>query len=171
MKPNDLQDEMDSIRKQAAAASSEPEETEQAESPTEFTDPMTVIRKRREARRKREAEEQEEGEAEQEQPEAEPEMSDALLIIQKRREARQKRAEAEEQEEPAEAEQPLADKVESEESEEEGRFYVVEKGDSLWSIAEKVYGDGTRWKEIRKANKDVIKDPKIIRPGWKLRIP
>jgi nucleoid-associated protein YgaU len=50
----------------------------------------------------------------------------------------------------------------------EVRIYVVKKGDSLWKIAEKLC---TRWKEIHQANKDKIKDPKIVRRGQKLRIP
>ena len=54
---------------------------------------------------------------------------------------------------------------------EEAQIYVVKAGDSLSKIAEKVYGDANRWREIYKANKDQIEDPKLIRPGWELRIP
>lgn len=50
-------------------------------------------------------------------------------------------------------------------------IYVVKKGDNLSKIAKEVYGNAGRWKEIYKANKDQIKDPNLIRPGWKLRIP
>ena len=53
----------------------------------------------------------------------------------------------------------------------EAQIYVVKAGDSLSKIAEKVYGDASRWREIYKANKDQIEDPKLIRPGWELRIP
>ena len=35
-------------------------------------------------------------------------------------------------------------------------FYVVVKGDSLWQIALKVYGDGTLWRQLYDLNKDVI---------------
>ena len=30
--------------------------------------------------------------------------------------------------------------------------YTVEKGDTLWSIAERVYGNGKRWRDIAEAN-------------------
>ena len=46
--------------------------------------------------------------------------------------------------------------------------YVVVKGDNLTKIGKK-YGLG--WKEIYEANKDQIKDPDLIQPGWKLKIP
>jgi nucleoid-associated protein YgaU len=51
------------------------------------------------------------------------------------------------------------------------RIHVVQEGDSLSQIAKAVYGDASRWREIYQANKDKIKDPKIIRPGQELRIP
>jgi nucleoid-associated protein YgaU len=49
--------------------------------------------------------------------------------------------------------------------------YTVAKGDSLSKIAKKVYGDANQWKKIFEANKDQIKNPDLIQPGWKLRIP
>lgn len=49
-----------------------------------------------------------------------------------------------------------------------GQEYEVVKGDNLTKIGKK-YGIG--WKEIYEANKDVIKDPDLIQPGWKLKIP
>ena len=54
---------------------------------------------------------------------------------------------------------------------EEVRIYVVQRGDSLSKIAQEVYGDGNRWREIFEANREQIKDPKLIRPGQELRIP
>jgi nucleoid-associated protein YgaU len=53
----------------------------------------------------------------------------------------------------------------------EDRFYVVEKGDSLSKIAKKFYGDANAWRRIHEANRERIKDPDLIQPGWKLRIP
>lgn len=51
------------------------------------------------------------------------------------------------------------------------RSYVVVKGDSLSKIAQKFYGKASAWTRIYEANKDVIKDPDLIHPGQKLRIP
>lgn len=50
-------------------------------------------------------------------------------------------------------------------------FYVIEKGDSLWKIAEKAYGNGAKYTVIFEANKEVIKDADKIFPGQKIRIP
>ena len=46
--------------------------------------------------------------------------------------------------------------------------YTVVKGDSLSKIGEKY---GLPWKKIFEANKDQIKNPDLIQPGWKLKIP
>lgn len=51
------------------------------------------------------------------------------------------------------------------------RIYVVVAGDSLFKIAARFYGNGNRWPELFEANKDQIKNPRLIRPGQKLRIP
>lgn len=50
-------------------------------------------------------------------------------------------------------------------------YYVVRSGDCLWSIAKKFYGDGSKYTIIYNANKDKIKNPSLIMPGWKLKIP
>lgn len=46
--------------------------------------------------------------------------------------------------------------------------YTVKKGDSLSKIATHY---GLKWKDIFEANKDIIKNPDLIQPGWKLKIP
>lgn len=51
------------------------------------------------------------------------------------------------------------------------QWYEVKKGDSLWKIAEHFYGDGSLYKKIFEANRDVLKNPDLIHPGQKLRIP
>jgi len=51
--------------------------------------------------------------------------------------------------------------------------YTVKEGESLWQIARywEVYGEGKLWSQIYEANKETIKDPNLIRPGWVLTIP
>ena len=51
------------------------------------------------------------------------------------------------------------------------KIYVVKAGDSLSKIAKREYGDANAWKAIFEANKDQIKDPNLIQPGQKLKIP
>lgn len=46
--------------------------------------------------------------------------------------------------------------------------YVVVSGDNLSKIGKKF---NVKWKDIFDANKDKIKDPDHIEPGWKLKIP
>lgn len=53
----------------------------------------------------------------------------------------------------------------------EVQFYEIAKGDSLWKIASKFYKDGSKYPKIFEANKEVIKDPDLIFPGQKIRIP
>ncbi|MCD7898600.1 MAG: LysM peptidoglycan-binding domain-containing protein [Bacteroides sp.] len=48
-------------------------------------------------------------------------------------------------------------------------MYEVKAGDSLSKIASRY--SGMTWKEIYEANKDTIKDPNIIHPGQKIKIP
>ncbi|MBM4007694.1 MAG: LysM peptidoglycan-binding domain-containing protein [Planctomycetes bacterium] len=50
--------------------------------------------------------------------------------------------------------------------------YTVQSGDTLSSIATKVYGDSKLWKRIYDANKDAIgSDPGALKVGQSLRIP
>lgn len=54
------------------------------------------------------------------------------------------------------------------------KTYTVVSGDSLWKIAQKLLGDGSRWKEIYtyNNNKSIIGgNPNLIRPGQILSIP
>lgn len=46
--------------------------------------------------------------------------------------------------------------------------YEVVRGDSLSKIGQKF---GIAWRDIYDANRDQIKDPDLIQPGWKLKIP
>lgn len=47
--------------------------------------------------------------------------------------------------------------------------YTVEKGDCLWNIAVRAYGDGFRWLEIAKANN--LDNPDLIHPGNEFVLP
>lgn len=51
------------------------------------------------------------------------------------------------------------------------KTHPVEKGDTLWGIAKKYYGDGSKYKVIHEANKDKVSNPNLIYPGQVLTIP
>jgi len=51
------------------------------------------------------------------------------------------------------------------------QFYVVQKGDTLQKISEKLFGTTQKWANIYNANKHILKSPDRIRPGQKLLIP
>ena len=61
--------------------------------------------------------------------------------------------------------------VESGSSSTAAKIYTVVAVDSLSKIAKREYGDASEWKRIFEANQDVIKNPDLINPGQKLRIP
>jgi nucleoid-associated protein YgaU len=46
--------------------------------------------------------------------------------------------------------------------------YEVVSGDSLSKIGKKF---GIAWKDIYEANRNIISNPDLIQPGWKLKIP
>jgi tetratricopeptide (TPR) repeat protein len=51
------------------------------------------------------------------------------------------------------------------------RAYVVQEGDTLYSIARKFYKSPTRWKQIRDANKSKLAGSSKLKPGETLTIP
>lgn len=51
------------------------------------------------------------------------------------------------------------------------KSYTVKKGDCLWNIAKKYYGNGAQYTKIYNANKGKIKNPNLIYPGQVLTIP
>jgi nucleoid-associated protein YgaU len=77
-------------------------------------------------------------------------------------------------EEPAPPPEPVHDAAESEGEREEvpppaGRTYTVEPGDTLWAIAERFYGDGSKYQVI--ADASGVSNPDLIHPGEVLTIP
>lgn len=50
-------------------------------------------------------------------------------------------------------------------------FHTVEKGDTLWAISAKAYGNGSKYEKIFEANRPMLSHPDKIYPGQVLRIP
>lgn len=50
-------------------------------------------------------------------------------------------------------------------------WHTVKKGDTLWAIASKFYGNGSKYQQIFEANRPMLSHPDKIYPGQKLRIP
>ncbi|MEZ5560566.1 MAG: peptidoglycan-binding protein LysM [Pseudomonadales bacterium] len=51
------------------------------------------------------------------------------------------------------------------------RFYIIQKGDTLYGIAKQFYGNGMKYPQLFDANREVIEDPDKIYPGQKIRVP
>jgi nucleoid-associated protein YgaU len=51
------------------------------------------------------------------------------------------------------------------------QWHEVKKGETLSKIAEQYYGDPSLYPKIFDANKDILKNPNLIKVGQKLRIP
>ena len=52
-----------------------------------------------------------------------------------------------------------------------GQNYIVKRGDCLWNIAKRFYGNGSKYTTIYNANRDKIKNPNLIYPNQVLWIP
>ena len=52
-----------------------------------------------------------------------------------------------------------------------GKTYVIQPGDTLWKISEKIYGNGRHWQEIFDLNKDRVRTPTDLVVGVELRLP
>lgn len=56
-------------------------------------------------------------------------------------------------------------------------WIVVKPGDSLWGLAEQHLGDAHRWRDLFELNVGqlagggTLRDPNLIHPGWRLRLP
>ena len=62
-------------------------------------------------------------------------------------------------------------KAEAAVREAEGKTYVVRPGDTLWAIAQHLYGDPYQYKRLFEANPRVLAAPEHIFPGQVLRVP
>ena len=78
----------------------------------------------------------------------------------------------------ADYERRASEQAQNEEAEETQRDYVVERGDTLWDIADEQLDDPTRYPEIVAASEEItqpdgrqLTDPDLILPGWTLNIP
>ena len=65
----------------------------------------------------------------------------------------------------------VADNLSAPELEVKVEYYVIESGDTLSNIAKQYYGNAMDYPKIFEANREVIKDPDLIYPGQKIRIP
>ena len=72
---------------------------------------------------------------------------------------------------PAAAVGPISKPKSSASTKSVGRSYTVKKGDSLWAIAKRYYGAGSKWPRIFDANRNKIKNPNLIYPGQTFTIP
>ena len=63
------------------------------------------------------------------------------------------------------------DGMDAPEPEPEVQYYTIVSGDSLSKIAKAQYGNAMDYPKIFEANREVIKDPDLIYPGQKIRIP
>ena len=48
---------------------------------------------------------------------------------------------------------------------------IIRRGDNLWTIARRVYGEGLRYTTIYQANTGQIRDPDRIYPGQVFELP
>lgn len=53
----------------------------------------------------------------------------------------------------------------------EEKIHIVVSGDTLSALAQKYYGKASLYMKIFDANRDILKDPNLIKVGQKLRIP
>ncbi|MFZ1757231.1 MAG: LysM peptidoglycan-binding domain-containing protein, partial [Caldilineaceae bacterium] len=49
--------------------------------------------------------------------------------------------------------------------------YIVADGDTLWTIAYYLYGDGTRWEDVYAANQELLGNSVLLDVGMELQVP
>ena len=65
----------------------------------------------------------------------------------------------------------VEEEIDTAEPADQSTYHTVESGDTLWAVAEKAYGNGSKYNAIFEANKPMLSDPDKIYPGQVLRIP
>ena len=50
------------------------------------------------------------------------------------------------------------------------RYHRVRQGDTLWTIAQRYYGNGRKYRRLLRRNKGLVSNPHYIRPNQRLRI-
>jgi nucleoid-associated protein YgaU len=64
-----------------------------------------------------------------------------------------------------------ADALQAPPAAEQVDYYIIQKGDSLSAIAQRLYGKASAYPRLFEANREVIRDPDLIFPGQKIRVP
>ncbi|MFI5357049.1 MAG: LysM peptidoglycan-binding domain-containing protein [Opitutales bacterium] len=52
-----------------------------------------------------------------------------------------------------------------------GRRHTIVKGDTLFSLAQRYYGNRSKWRDIYDANRDQLSSENSLRIGMELKIP
>lgn len=74
----------------------------------------------------------------------------------------------------AEAPEPVEETAATEEAPAKiktGASVIIRRGDSLWTVSRRNYGEGVRYTTIFEANRDQIRNPHLIFPGQVLKLP
>jgi nucleoid-associated protein YgaU len=65
----------------------------------------------------------------------------------------------------------VAQTSDGEQAESAVRHHTVQEGETLFTLAQRYYGDGDRFAELYRANRSVLKTPDALEPGTVLTIP
>ncbi len=51
------------------------------------------------------------------------------------------------------------------------RYYIIQRGDTLYGLARRFYGNSSMWRAIARANRTVIQNPNQIPAGARIVLP
>jgi nucleoid-associated protein YgaU len=51
------------------------------------------------------------------------------------------------------------------------RMHTVQRGDTLFNLAQRYYGSSSKWRDIFEANRDLLPSQNSLRIGMELKIP